>query len=150
MGLTGFNRQRKRALSEALDIDERLADKLLAYGYSNREAVKSAKAEDLHFLSEEELKAVKGKKAAQKAEKEKASKKPEEPVSEEKEDGSDISDEISYADGIDPDKAKEAFAEISATDAEYPHHWYSGHYFLSNGSVVKGKKVALEAQDELK
>ncbi|MAO65057.1 MAG: hypothetical protein CL666_08655 [Balneola sp.] len=156
MGLTGFNRQRKRALSEEFGINERVADKLLAYGYATLEAVKKAKSIDLHFLSEDEIKALKGKKAAAEAESSDSDEKgnptpePEKPVSEEEETNTDNSDEISYPEGIDDEKAKEAYSELlPQADVEFPHHWYSGHYFLSNGSVVKGKKAAAEAEEKL-
>lgn len=54
MGLTGFNRQRKRALLEIVD-DKALVDKLYAHGICYPDQLKAAKSEDLAFLTEEEI-----------------------------------------------------------------------------------------------
>lgn len=59
MGLTGFNRQRKRTLTEEVG-DARIADKLVANGINDPRKLKQASDEDLSFLSEEEIAQCRG------------------------------------------------------------------------------------------
>lgn len=133
MGLTGFNRQRKRALSAELDIDERLADKLLAFGYSTPQAVKDAGS--LSFLSDDELKQLKRKpkKKAPEPEKEK-------PVNQEPEN--------KPAEVKDVDDLDEEFLALP-DDTVFPYQINGGWHYLSNGEKVNGKAKAQKEQAEL-
>jgi len=58
MGLTGFNRQRRRQLSSDLNIDELLASKLMSFGYSTAKQVRESYG--LSFLTKDEQKKLKG------------------------------------------------------------------------------------------
>lgn len=132
MGLTGFNRQRKRALSSELDIDERLADKLLAFGYSNPDQVKKAK--DLPFLSEKERKQLKSKKGSAELD---GGEKQSEGLENPKESDLAISDELD-----------EEFLALP-DDTEFPYQINAGWHYLSNGEKVNGKTKAQQLQAEL-
>lgn len=126
MGLTGFNRQRKQALSKAFGIDATLADKLMSYGYSTPESVK--KADELPFLSEDELKHL------FRNDYEEAPEQATEPEAPEQiETTNELDDEFLAL----PD------------DTEFPYKFSGGWHYLSNGEKVNGKANAEKAQSEL-
>lgn len=137
MGLTGFNRQRKQALSKELGIDMVLADKLMSFGYSTPESVR--KADGLLFLSEDERKQLSGSNATEKATEKEAETEQESTTESEHE----TPGQVETTNELD-----DKFLALPE-DTEFPSHYGGGNYYLSNGEKVSGKAEAKAAQDQL-
>lgn len=145
MGLTGFNRQRKRELAKIAGNDAVIVNKLFAHGYTTPELVKKASAKELSFLSEVQLKVVKGKKA-KKAQAELDGK--EESVDKVDNTDSDTEKEQSgNSDENNKDLDEEFLALPEGT--VFPHKFSGGWHYLSNGEKINGKANAEKAQAEL-
>lgn len=127
MGLTGFNRQRKRTLSSELGIDERLADRLLVYGYATPESVKKAKAEELQFLGNEDLMKL-GKKGLSRVE--------------------DKAPDTGDGEDAESKEQDKQFLSLPG-DAQFPYRITSGWHYLSNGRKINGKAKAEQMQANL-
>lgn len=111
--------------------DEDIADKLVANGVNEPAKLEGASREDLAFLTDAEYAALNGKSS-------KTASKPEEPEQ-----------QADEADTAESDPAADNEFEALPDDAEFPYHYGGGNYFLSDGSKIRGKKAAEQAQESL-
>ena len=147
MGLTGFNRDRKKRLADK--VGEELADELFGMGITDAE--KLTRLDEVFGVlgtSEEKAKEIKKKvKDALNDEEssgKEASKGEEDQQTEQEEAESDEAEEEDQENDKQPQNTDE-----DGSESEYPKRTGGSWYELSNGEKVQGKDEAVEAQQEL-